>query len=168
MCCRTSRFIDLLPDVQDLQPTPPSTPHENMPFSALLSMINSAETLDIPSPFYEPFYEDHMPCVQDLEPALQTQSGNNTSEIDGTEKDPLPVPQTQNRASICPVPGCGKSVIRLWNHIFQFHKKEGSYTGNQLHKHNMKTLNSKQNTYYKKEKDSLKGLPLNTRIYIHL
>lgn len=36
---------------------------------------------------------------------------------------------TTTKMKLCPVPGCNRSVKRLWNHSFQFHKKEGKYTG---------------------------------------
>ena len=34
-----------------------------------------------------------------------------------------------SRMKLCPLPECGKRVKRLWNHVFQVHKKEGRYTG---------------------------------------
>ena len=34
-----------------------------------------------------------------------------------------------SKMKLCPLPGCGKRVKRLWNHVFQVHKKEGRYTG---------------------------------------
>ena len=46
---------------------------------------------------------------------------------------PLETPSLEDKNTtqmrLCPVPGCNKSVKRLWNHLFQFHKKEGKYTG---------------------------------------
>ena len=43
---------------------------------------------------------------------------------------PLSPPQPQRKVlHQCPIPGCSKKVVRLWNHVFQFHQKENKYTG---------------------------------------
>ena len=43
--------------------------------------------------------------------------------------NPLPLPQDPTTTTSCRVPGCGRSVKRMWNHLFQFHKKQGQYSG---------------------------------------
>ena len=37
--------------------------------------------------------------------------------------------QTCPPPTLCPIPGCGRSLMRLWNHLFHFHKSKGEYTG---------------------------------------
>ena len=41
-----------------------------------------------------------------------------------------PSPEPQRKVLLlCPIPGCQKKVVRLWNHVFEFHKKEKKYSG---------------------------------------
>ena len=43
---------------------------------------------------------------------------------------PIPAPSSRSPSrSKCPIPGCRKTVKRLWNHVFQHHKRENKYTG---------------------------------------
>jgi hypothetical protein len=46
-------------------------------------------------------------------------------------EEPPPLPSTFDRKP-CPVPGCGKRVKKMWNHIFQVHKGQGHFTDTQL------------------------------------
>ena len=46
------------------------------------------------------------------------------------DSPPLPSQMQQPAGrKLCPVPGCRRSVKKLWNHLFQFHKSKGNYTG---------------------------------------
>ena len=46
------------------------------------------------------------------------------------EDAPIPPRKKRRIPRLCPVPECaGKQFANIWNHIFQYHKREGTYTG---------------------------------------
>ena len=98
-------FLDTL-SVADLQPTPPPTPVDEEPFS-IMAALSVAANFDITDQQYE------LPTV------------SSTPQEDVLEEI-CPDPPS---SVICPVPGCTRRVKRLWNHLFQFHKKKGNHTG---------------------------------------
>ena len=46
-----------------------------------------------------------------------------------TETETPTVHESTGGLTTCPIPGCGKKVRRMWNHLFQYHKKTGQFTG---------------------------------------
>ena len=48
--------------------------------------------------------------------------------INSTEKEYSPPETSTGHYQLCPIPGCGRGVKRLWNHLNQFHKKRGDHT----------------------------------------
>ena len=72
--------------------------------------------------------------LKDLDvPILSPSPGPQRKEDELVQNDvdisPLSLPQPQGKVLQCPIPGCQKKVVRLWNHVFQFHQKEHKYTG---------------------------------------
>ena len=56
-------------------------------------------------------------------------STTSTSMCAGTEKEYSPPETSTGDYQLCPIPGCGRRVKRLWNHLNQFHKKKrGPYS----------------------------------------
>ena len=101
-----SGFTDV---IESLMPIPYDLPDESFMFNQLLP----------PSPYHDPPDESFMfnqplqpsPAVGDLVPAVITDTSD-------THHQPK---QTRGKTSYqtCPIPGCGREVKRLWNHIHQ-------------------------------------------------
>ena len=97
-------FLNLLPNIEKTHqpPTPPPTPLEEDVFSwgpGDPSEKAEDEAMDT-------FFPPGDPAEANIQaPAV---------------RDPT--------KTLCPVPGCGKSVVRIWNHVFSYHKKTGIYT----------------------------------------
>ena len=50
-----------------------------------------------------------------------------STDVSGASASSLSVQGTS-----CPIPGCGRVVKKMWNHVFQYHKATGKQTGKSL------------------------------------
>ena len=144
-------FFNMIPL---LELTPPTTPLEEDIFTAL-AVVNSnygelEETHDTPpATSLDTDATDVLTllCQEDVltHPAvtageeLETPHNTPPATLPATDvltllglEDVLTHPAvtaSDTESQICPVPGCEKRVRRVWNHVFEYHRRKGTYSG---------------------------------------
>ena len=123
-------IMDLLPELPQSPPPTPLEEEEDMASSicTALCIVTEADTAALLAklPDLPEFHE--LPELPQTPPPTPF---DEEEEIISSMYADLGIAAAaeQCRATVCPVPGCGKSVLRLWNHLFKYHKKQGKYTG---------------------------------------
>lgn len=122
-----------------LQLTPPLTPLEGLATDQLQQALQSIPPVEDDTGGIDPNLEEFLSLLQGTQLPPPTPPSDEMLDLDellqGLFNEATPATTTPAKrcppaiTQQCPVPGCHKSVRRVWNHLFEYHKKKGTHTG---------------------------------------